>query len=223
MLVINILLLNEYRKDDARTMVDQETKRSARERAARIIRGITVPPLLVSVLFILLFVFKEGVFSSPVELVLSLLFLVGIPLAAYPLSYVVPKLRRKGREAQRKLAFALNFIGYLGAVVYGIVAQVSAALFLIFLTYFVSVLILLLCNNVIRIRASGHACGTMGPLIFLVYFTGPYGIIPCVGIAISVAWSSIHLKRHTPRELILGALSALAAFLVSLFVVGLLL
>lgn len=202
-------------------MTNQVTKRSATEGVARIVRGITVPPLLVSVLFVLLSVVEEGVFASPIELVLSLLFLVGIPLAAYPISYAVPKLRKKGREAQRKLAFALNFVGYTGAIVYGIVARVSTSLFLIFLTYFVSVLILLLCNNIIKIRASGHACGTMGPLIFLVYFTGLYGIIPCVGIGIAVAWSSIHLKRHTPSELMLGALSALAAFFLGLIIVGL--
>jgi hypothetical protein len=186
---------------------------------AFVVRAITVPPILVSALLILLYLFKAGVFASLAELALSLAFLVLIPLAAYPISAVVPGLKKKGREGQRNLALALSLVGYAGAVVYGVVTQVSSSLFLIYVTYFLSVILLLLFNKVLGIRASGHACGIMGPLVFLVYFIGPYGIIACVALAALVIWSSLYLKRHTPGELIWGAASALLAFVLSLLAI----
>jgi len=174
------------------------------------------------VLFILLFFFSDTVFTSWAELVLALVFLVIIPLAAYPLSYAVPALRKIGRKAQRYLALALSFVGYATAMIYGFLGQVESSLLLIFLTYFLSVLILLFFNLVLRKRASGHACGTMGPLAFLVYFIGPHGIPVCVLTAVLVVWSSLYLKRHTVSELIYGAASAVLAFLIALAIMYLL-
>ncbi|MDR1357983.1 MAG: hypothetical protein LBJ48_01305 [Coriobacteriales bacterium] len=200
-------------------MTDSTDRRRASDRLAFVVRVITVPPVLVSALLILLYLFKAGVFASLAELALSLVFLVLIPLAAYPVSAVVPGLKKKGREGQRNLALALSLVGYAGAVVYGMVTQVSNSLFLIYVTYFLSVLILLLFNKVLGIRASGHACGIMGPLVFLVYFIGPYGIIACVAVAALVIWSSLYLKRHSPGELIWGAASALIAFVLSLLAI----
>lgn len=201
------------KKDGANTIGEASVRRHGFiEIMIRLVRAITVPAVLVSVLLLLLYASHDDIFASLSQLLHSLLFLVLIPLLAYPLSLAVPRLRRQGREGQRKLAFALNLLGYIGAVAYGFAAHVSQGLFLIFLTYLISVLILMLFNNVIRIHASGHACGTMGPLVFLVYFVGPYGIAPCVLIAAAVVWSSLRLGRHTIKELVLGALSALLAF-----------
>ena len=184
---------------------------SLAHQAAQAARALTVPPLLVSALLVLLFFFNDTVFATVSQLILALVFLVLIPLAAYPLSYAVPTLRKKGRKAQRDLAFALSFTGYGAAVTYGLITHVESPLLLIFLTYFLSVLGLLFFNLVLKKRASGHACSTMGPLVFLVYFIGPYGLPVCILVAVLVVWSSLFLKSHTTSELIFGAASAVAA------------
>ena len=183
---------------------------------ASILRVITVPPVLVSALLLLLFALETDVFATWVELLLSLVFLVLIPLAAYPLSQIIPSVKEKGREGQRQLALLLSLAGYAGGVAYGILGGVSNTLLLIFLTYFVSVAALVLFNKALKLRASGHACSSTGPLIFFVYCTGLYGVVPCVVIAAAVAWSSLHLERHTKSELLLGAAIACVSFLVAL-------
>ncbi|MCL2529560.1 MAG: hypothetical protein FWE41_04425 [Coriobacteriia bacterium] len=207
---------DKSRKDSAATKESKTLKKSPVDIIAQIARVITVPPVLVSALLVLLFFLNDTVFVSVSQLVLALVFLVAIPLAAYPLSYAVPALRKKGRKAQRNLAFALSLTGYGAAVVYGLVAQVESPLLLIFLTYFLSVIGLLFFNLVLKKHASGHACSTMGPLVFLVYFIGPYGLPICALVAALVVWSSLHTKSHTVSELIFGAATAVAAFLVAL-------
>lgn len=185
------------------------------DKLAQAIRGITVPPILVSVLLILLYFVRDDVYTDISQLIWSLVFLVIIPLLAYPVSYVIPAFKAKGRKGQRTLAFICNLVGYAGAAIYGVVALVNLSLFLIYLTYLISVLVLILFNKVIKVKASGHACGVTGPLIFFVYFTGLYGVIPCVIIAVGVVWSSLRLKRHTATELLLGAVIALLSFLLA--------
>lgn len=143
-------------------------------------------------------------FAGPVQLALSLLFLVAVPLLAYPLAALLPLYRKQGREGQRNLAFLLNPLGYLAAVIYGCSADVSRSLLLIYLTYFLSVAVLLIFNKVLRQRASGHACGIAGPLILLIYFIGWMCVLPCAIIFAAVTWSSLYLHRHTPGELTAG-------------------
>ncbi|MCL2807097.1 MAG: hypothetical protein FWD27_02885 [Coriobacteriia bacterium] len=202
-------------------MKQEEKKQTIVDKLALVLRVLTVPPILVAALLVFLYLYSRAVIALPLELVLALTFLVLIPLLAYPISYLVPKFRTRGREGQRNLALVLSLTGYSGAVLYGIFSQVSSGLLLIFLTYLLSVLTLLFFNKVLKIRASGHACGTMGPLVFPVYFAGIYGIIPCILVAVAVAWSSLRLGRHSVGELIYGAASALVAFIVSLTIVKL--
>ena len=214
-------LANSSQKGSSTAKAGKTHKKSLKGRAARVARAITVPPLLVSALFVLLFFFNDTVFFSLTQLILALVFLVLIPLAAYPLSYAVPALRKNGREAQRSLAFAFSLVGYTAAVIYGLISGVASPLLTIFLTYLLSVLGLLFFNLVLKKHASGHACSTMGPLVFLVYFIGPQGLPACVLIAALVVWSSLYLKRHTVSELIYGAATAVGALPVALVLMNL--
>lgn len=186
------------------------------EKLALAIRTATVPPVLVGALLVLLAFLEGEIFISPLDFPLSLFFLMAVPLLAYPLSYAIPKIRKSAREGQRQLALLCNLIGYAGAMAYGLIAHVSLPLMVIYLTYFISVVTLTLLNVVIRVRASGHACSIAGPLILLVYFIGWGSLIPCTLAATAIAWSSLYLKRHTPQELAMGSLAALAAFIISL-------
>ena len=183
-----------------------------REKIAQIIRGITVPPILVTAHIIILAFNRKDIFQSSIEVVLSVLFLGFIPILAYPLQPLLPHFKNKGREGQRNLAFILNIIGYVMIVIIGYFMNVSMNLQTIYLTYFFSVIVLTLFNKVIQVRASGHACAVAGPFLLLIYFQGLKVVIPCVIIAVAVAWSSLELKRHTRQELIIGTMSCCIAF-----------
>lgn len=192
-----------------------------KEKFAKIIRTITVPPVLVLLLLLILFFTDDKVLSGGLELALSVLFLMIVPIAAYPLASIIPKYQKKGRQGQRKLGFILSLLGYTTAVVYGFASHVNEELLLVYLTYFVSVIILTVFNKLVKIRASGHACSITGPLILIVYFVGLEFLLPCILVFALIIWSSLLLKRHTPRDLFTGSLSASLAFVLSLLFVGL--
>lgn len=189
-----------------------------REKFAKIIRTVTVPPVLIFLLLIILFFAKDTMFTGIPQLLVSILFLMFVPIVSYPLASVIPKYKDKGREGQRDLAFILNLAGYTAAVVYGLAAHVSRGLLLIYMTYFISVVILVVFNKIIMLRASGHACCIMGPLILTVYFIGWKCVLPCAALFALIVWASLILKRHTPKELIAGGGSAAIAFAISLLV-----
>ena len=190
-----------------------------KEEFAKFIRTVTIPPIMVSLLLLVLYICKSGIFSNIYELLLSVLFLAVIPIAAYPLQPLIPKYKDKGREGQRNLAFILSFSGYIAAVLYGIFARTTKELLLIFVTYFLSVIILLFFNKVIKFRSSGHACSISGPLVFFIYFMGWVTLIPCCILFALICWASLVLKRHTVKELIGGCVSCIIAFALAYIIV----
>ena len=196
-------------------MTKTGVKTNKKEKIAKVIRTATVPPVMVSLLLIILYRCKQGFFGGIYEVLLSALFLAVIPIAAYPLQPLIPKYKDKGREGQRNLAFTLSFAGYTAAILYGVLAGTSKELLLIFATYFLSILILLIFNKIIKFRSSGHACSISGPLIVLVYFMGWKIMIPCVILFGVICWASLVLKRHTAKELIGGCISCSIAFAIA--------
>ena len=186
-----------------------------KQKTAKFIRVITVPPVMVLCFLLVMYFFTDCVFRNVYELIFSIIFLMIIPILAYPFQKLFPSLNCKGRECQRNLAFVFSFIGYMLSVIYGFTIHAQKYLLQIFLTYFLSVLILLLFNKVIKIRASGHACSIAGPVTLMIFLIGSVTIIPCLIIFLMVAWSSIILKRHTLKELLFGVLSVIIAFAVS--------
>ncbi|HWT75543.1 MAG TPA: hypothetical protein VN258_12630 [Mobilitalea sp.] len=192
-----------------------------KEKLAKMIRIITVPPVLIMILLAILNTVSNHIFKSQSEVLLSVLLLVLVPAAAYPLQPLFPSLKEKGREGQRNLAFILNLAGYGIAVIYGAFSHVSSGLQLIYNTYFISVFVLVIFNKIIKLRASGHACSITGPLVFLIYFIGWKCIIPCCIVFLLVVWSSLTLKRHTIKDLTAGSIICLIAFLCSFLIMGL--
>jgi hypothetical protein len=193
-----------------------------KEKLAKIVRTVTVPPVMVFLLLMILFFAKPAIFATVPQLLVSILCLMVIPVLAYPIASLVPKYKDNLRDGQRKIAFMLSLAGYAAAVVYGFAAHVSPNLMLIYLTYFISVVILTIFDKVIGLKASGHACSIAGPLISMAYFIGWACVLPCAALFALIIWSSLALKRHTPKELILGSGSAATAFAVSLLLIALL-
>jgi membrane-associated phospholipid phosphatase len=194
-----------------------DTKKAS-EILAKTVRIITVPPILVTLLIIILSDRRSDIFTNVTESIISILLLGIVPVLAYPIQSLLSKLKISkltAREGQRKLAFILSLTGYLAALIFGICAHVKIRLMLIYLTYFLSVLVLTIFNKIFKIRASGHACSVTGPMVFMIYFISWKAIFPCILLAALIVWSSLLLKRHTARDLAFGAFTCLIAFAVS--------
>ncbi|MBP1761075.1 MAG: hypothetical protein H6Q64_617 [Firmicutes bacterium] len=189
-----------------------------KEKFAKFIRIVTVPPVMVAALIAILNIARDDIFTSAIEVVLSLMLLALIPVLAYPLSALIPKIKERGREGQRNLAFILTAIGYVVIWVYGLLSASNQNLLLIYTGYFLSVVILLVLNKLLKIRASGHACSITGPIVFVSYFLGFKGLIAGVVTYALIFWASITTKRHTPQEFIFGTATCIVSFLIPLMV-----
>ena len=192
-----------------------------KERFAKIIRALSVPPIMVSVFIFILAFHTEDVFRNASEIVIMIVLLGIVPILAYVLSGIIPAVRKQGREGQRKLAFITNLVGYSIALLWAVLTKVDRELLLICLTYFLSVIILTICNKGVGFRASGHASSFTGPLVFFIYLFGWKVVIPSLIIASLIVWSSIFLKRHTAKELAGGIFVNVIAFTLSWIIISL--
>lgn len=182
---------------------------------ANIIRGISIPPIVVSIFLLILLASNT---TTPKETIILFIFLGFIQLLAYPLSILIKPIKNKGRDAMRNLSFILGLIGYSSGLIYAFTNNIRIELKVLYLTYFISIVILFFINKVIKIRASGHMTSITGPLIGLIYFVGWGALIPCLIFYILVFWSSYYLKRHTIREMILGTLTVIVSFFITLLI-----
>ena len=190
------------------------SKKSLHLTLAHAVRVVSVPPVMVGILLTLLLILREDVFAAPLEFVSSLAGLTILPVLAYPVSVLIPAIRRKGREGQRSLAMYFSTVGYVGVFIYGLVAHVGTGLMHIYAGYLFSVIIILVGNKVFKVRISGHACSVSGPLVYSGYFLGVWGILVgavCWGV---ILWASLVMKRHTFREFVFGTLTCLFSFTV---------
>ena len=175
---------------------------------AKVIRVVTIPPVMVGTLIILLSTLRTDIFAGFGQSFATLIFLAIIPVLAYPLSYILPSVRKKGREGQRNLAFVLSILGYTSGVAYGLIAQVNEAMMIIFGTYLMSVLVLTFMNKAIKVRASGHACSIAGPIGLVCYFLPPICIVASLTLYGVIFWASVHMGHHTVKEFIWGSVSS---------------
>lgn len=190
------------------------SQKSLHLKIAHAIRIVCVPPVMVGILLVLLFTLRDDVFAAPAEFIASLLGLTVLPILAYPVSVLIPAIRKKGREGQRSLAMYFSTVGYVGVFVYGLAAHVGTGLMHIYAGYLFSVVIILVGNKVFKVRISGHACSVSGPTVYSAYFLGLWGIIVGVLCWAAILWASLVMKRHTFREFIFGTLTCLFSFAV---------
>ena len=186
---------------------------------AKIIRIISVPPVMFTFLLAILNTTRPDIFRNNTEVLIPIILLGIVPVLAYPFQLLSPSLEDMGRTMQRKLAFIFSLIGYSIAVLWAILVHTSKELLMICATYFISVAILTFFNKVLKKRASGHACSITGPLVFLIYLVDWKLIFPCIIIAMLIFWSSLYLQRHTKTDLFYGVISCLLAFALSFIII----
>lgn len=184
---------------------------------AKIIRILTLPTLLFFALILTLYFVRREAFAEPFSALVPVLGIGVFPILSYPISMVLPRSVR-GRRSQRIVAFVFSAIGYTVSFVLCAAWHLGDVVTLMCATYFFSVSLLIMFN-LFGIKASGHACGTAGPLVFLCYNVGFIYIIPCAALFCLSAWASVKLARHTPKEFFFGTLCAVIAFLLALALV----
>ncbi|MCB7318780.1 hypothetical protein [Lacrimispora sp. 210928-DFI.3.58] len=183
-----------------------------KEKAAKMIRIITVPPFLAFVMLGILYRQLGFIIGTPPDIIVSMGCLTVLPACAYPISQIKSEFRNDQREYQRKMAFIMNLCGYLTAVIYGTVKGVSGALMWIFVSYLTAAIVLTIINRGFRIRASGHACSCVLPYLILCYFFGGKSIAACLILYLIEFWASVYLKRHTISEFLTGSAVAVVVF-----------
>jgi len=170
-----------------------------------IIRVLTVAPLMALTMLLILYFSDPAFFGSVTHLVLAVVFLVVFPLLAYPLQRFFPRYKDKGRDGQRALAFIFAVTGYVAGCIVALLLPTPAGVLTIYVSYLLSGVIAFVMNKVFHFKASGHACGIVGPFLLLAYFGSPAGFI---GFAVlAAAWaSSLYMKRHTHAQMLVGGL-----------------
>lgn len=174
-------------------------------KTAKILRIVTLPQLLVFVMILLLRDQYPKGHALAAILTLSI-----FPLLSYPVCKFVPALAKGGRPTQRKTAVIFAVAGYAAGLVFSFAADGSATEQFVYLCYSLCGVLIAVSTRLFGLKASGHACGAAGPAVILAirksiwYLFGLLALIP-------VFVSSLVLKRHTKRELILGGLYACIA------------
>ena len=177
------------------------------------VRRLTAAPILAGALLVVLGIHRRTFFSSPWQWIASLLFLSVLPLLAYPLQRYFPRFRDQGRRGQRTLAMIFAVAGYLLGCGFCLIFSASRELWMVYLEYLLCGAVLLLFNKAFHKRASGHACGVVGPVLVLLYF----GLYPqaIVGVFLTVlTWiASVRTGRHTLLQLLGGSLIPLGVLI----------
>lgn len=182
-----------------------------KEKIAKIVRVITVPPILATAMLVILYRSFGKEFASTAEMIMGILCLAVLPACAYPIAGA-KKSQPDARENQRRVAFILNFAGYLAALLLGIILKYPKMLLSVFWAYFIAVLILIFVNKETHLRASGHAASCVLPYLVLSYWMGGWSGLLCICLYGIEFWASVELKRHTAQEFLVGSLAAVGAF-----------
>ena len=182
------------------------------KKLAKLIRVLTTAPIFAILLCSLLYALLPDAFASVGHYLAALGFLAGLPLLAYPISYAVPSIRKKGRDGQRNLAVVFSVVGYVAGFLFTMLCGGTATEKVLFGTYLISGIGIALCT-LLHFKASGHACGCSGPIAMLAAFASPWFLIGYL-LLTPIIWSSKKLGRHSGTQLFAGALiPVLAMFL----------
>ncbi len=173
---------------------------------AKIIRILTVAPIMALITLCTLFICRSELFGGTHLFILAVVFLTVLPLLAYPLQPIVPHFKDKGREGQRNLAMIFAVSGYILGCITNLFLSAPTSLWLIYLIYLISGLLILVTNKLFKLRASAHACGVAGPAALLAYLGVPAAILPGIALYLAALWASLKMKRHTLPQFIGGAI-----------------
>ena len=126
-----------------------------KQKFAQAVRILTTPPVFSALMCTLLYVLVPGSFASLGHYLLAIVCLSLLPVLAYPVSYLIPALRRGGRKTQRNLALVFSVLGYLIGFLAAVLDGGAAMEKVVFGTYLISGTTLAVCT-LLHFKASGH-------------------------------------------------------------------
>jgi hypothetical protein len=176
-----------------------------KEKFYKLISVVSVAPLIALYVLTMLYLHDVTMFNGGTWFIISIVFLTVLPISAYLLEHWLPAYKNQGRKGERRLAFVMCIAGYVLGTVVGFLFKAPRAVKILFTSYLVSGGLLALINSLLKFKASGHACGTAGPCVVLIYFLG-MKIWYVVLLLIPVFWARIAMGRHTFKELMSGAI-----------------
>lgn len=179
------------------------------EKIAKVISIITVAPLVSVLVLSWMWLNNPVCFDGNLYwYYISLGLLTLVPISAYLLKYAIPSIRIQGRDGERKLAFIMAVLGYVAGVLVCQLFHGPRVISILFWTYFLSGFTLLVLNRFAHIKASGHACGLVGPTAFLICLLGGASWLTSL-LTPAVFWARLKLGRHDINELIVGSLTGI--------------
>jgi len=189
-----------------------------KEKFAKVISILTVVPIMALFTASWIYLYDSTVFNNEVKwYIASLVFLTFIPISAYGLKRILPNYKNTKRDGERKLAFIMAVFGYITGLITALVFNASQGVLIIFITYFISGILLTFFNKFIKIKASGHACGVAGPIVLILYFIGIRAWFVVLLLPI-VYWARVAQKRHSYKELIIGTLVGVLSGIVAIII-----
>lgn len=179
----------------------------------KVTRALTLPPIVTGLTVLLLYQFTGSI--SHTDFIVSEFCFLLVPIMAYPVREIF-HIGEDRRQGQRNTALIFSAVGYLIGFIYGMFFSQSIIIKILFSSYIISIISLILINKLTKYKASGHACSSTTPTVLLTWLISPLMIIPCIILIAGIYISSLKLQRHTIIELITGsAISFLAVFLAS--------
>lgn len=175
------------------------------DKFCKIVRIITLAPVLAAFSIAIIGLFCPYVFPSIWHFAYMMLYLGILPLLAYPLQSVTPHFKNKGRDGQRTLAMLFAVAGYIFCLITNLFTAPTNGMWIICLEYLLSGILILVFNKGLHIKLSAHGCGSAGPIFLLLYF-GLYLPAALMGIVTVFAYiASVKAKHHTVPQLIGGS------------------
>jgi len=187
------------------------------KKIAKIIRIVTVAPILALMLINILYFWVPGSFNGILDYLIAIFTLVIMPILAYPVQKKFKIIKGDPRTSERQLAIVFSVIGYSIGIVAALMLNVPYVEKLIYSTYLISGVSIAILSAVFKVEASGHMCGVSGPIAILIFLFGIEFMFLLL-FPIAVIWSSLVLKRHTFPQLMLGATIPVFTFLILIII-----
>lgn len=174
------------------------------EKIAKAVSFIAQPTFLSIPVFILLNLLIDDVGKYVLVTAVSLIFATVIPVAV--VYYWSFKLNEKDGDIpnlkDRYIPLVLGVLSYLAGTLVLYFIEAPHITTLLMLCYFVNTIAVFIVS--LRWKISIHAIGVVGPTMALCAVYWPWGLL-FILILPPVAWSRYVLKKHTPAQLICGA------------------
>lgn len=192
------------------------------EKFAKLIRIITVAPIMAFLLCTCLLFSDLQAFIHLYTYFLCLVFLCVVPALSYPIEnkfHIYKRIHKdlSDREAERKFAIIFSLFSYIALTLLIYVLNESIVVKAMVLTYLFSGLFIFIFSIIVNINPSGHMCGVMGPIAFLGYWCSWWFLLLLLVLFVTI-WSSLKLKRHTVFQLVVGAVVPVVSFILAILI-----